>query len=486
MKKRKVRPLCPQSTPRIPRKKVPQLAFQKTPRPMPRCQLPVMKVNMETPFLKFNDNFVVFTAFERPLSSLTAASECSSTISSEDEADEKQDSDEVISPPPPPPITDGVGIQDDTQFPPPPISPTDSSISGDGDTWQTPTNNESPKSNPSTKSGGVKFGNLFTNMKIPKFKFKRNSESISLSSEESKPTSPVKKVDQTPPEQKKPERSASRQSSFSGVTSSGYGRMNRSRSASGDQINAGFNSFSRGSKERHSYRAPSATSRYMQAAEAYAAKNREARSNSKSDPRSFWGPNGRGREGSASSGFYPPKRSSSRNSNLGSRPASRTTSASPGPTRRRTLTRGDSSNALQAQIEPTSTHSTPCKRPQQKVSSSSSRLSTSSKSNQALADIEAEDDLILKRMEEILLTYKSKVEDHLAAEGRELPKEIFEDFTSQWVQNSVRSSSSKSGLTQNVRTTPMLRKERRDGSEKTRIPMPTYFSNSSPKSGDDR
>ena len=43
--------------------------------------------------------------------------------------------------------------------------------------------------------------------------------------------------------------------------------------------------------------------------------------------------------------------------------------------------------------------------------------------------------MILKRMEEILLTYKSKVEDHLAAEGRELPKEIFEDFTSQWVQN---------------------------------------------------
>ena len=48
------------------------------------------------------------------------------------------------------------------------------------------------------------------------------------------------------------------------------------------------------------------------------------------------------------------------------------------------------------------------------------------------------DDLILKRMEEILMTSKTKVEDHLAAEGRELPKEIFEDFTSRWVQNQAQ------------------------------------------------
>jgi hypothetical protein len=73
------------------------------------------------------------------------------------------------------------------------------------------------------------------------------------------------------------------------------------------------------------------------------------------------------------------------------------------------------------------------------------KSSISSKSNQALAELEAEDDLILKRMEEILLTYKSKVEDHLAAEGRELPKEIFEDFTSQWVQN-VRQKPEKGGV----------------------------------------
>ena len=64
------------------------------------------------------------------------------------------------------------------------------------------------------------------------------------------------------------------------------------------------------------------------------------------------------------------------------------------------------------------------------------------KSSRNLSEAEAgttdNDDLILKRMEEILMTYKSKVEDHLAAEGRELPKEIFEDFTSRWVQNQAQ------------------------------------------------
>ena len=119
------------------------------------------------------------------------------------------------------------------------------------------------------------------------------------------------------------------------------------------------------------------------------------------------------------------------------------------------------------------------------------------KSSRNLSEAEAgttdNDDLILKRMEEILMTYKSKVEDHLAAEGREFPKEIFEDFTSRWVQNSMRGgppagsgtpvSKSKSNgnlvLTPSVRTTPLMRKEKRDGMERTRIPMPTYF-NASP------
>ena len=45
--------------------------------------------------------------------------------------------------------------------------------------------------------------------------------------------------------------------------------------------------------------------------------------------------------------------------------------------------------------------------------------------------------MILRRMEEILFTYKSKVEDRLAAEGKELPKDIFDDFTEHWVVNSA-------------------------------------------------
>ena len=118
-------------------------------------------------------------------------------------------------------------------------------------------------------------------------------------------------------------------------------------------------------------------------------------------------------------------------------------------------------------------------------------------------------------MEEILLTYKSKVEDHLAAEGRELPKEIFEDFTSQWVQN-VRQKPDKKELgatndeinkndhsntspvvksksngciptvlsSPNIRTTPIMRKDKKEGIEKTRIPMPTYFNSPIPTETD--
>merc|ERR1719266_1747568 len=71
----------------------------------------------------------------------------------------------------------------------------------------------------------------------------------------------------------------------------------------------------------------------------------------------------------------------------------------------------------------------------------SATASAASKSQKTLADHDLEEeDAILKRMEEILLTYKSRVETHLAAEGRELPKEIFEDFTSQWVAASASGS----------------------------------------------
>ncbi len=104
-----------------------------------------------------------------------------------------------------------------------------------------------------------------------------------------------------------------------------------------------------------------------------------------------------------------------------------------------------------------------------------------------------EEDMILKRMEEILMTYKSRVENHLAAEGRELPKEIFEDFTSQWVATSSRpmsrsamaatsDSESLSSSSTLPRRTATPRKEKKRDSSKTRIPMPTFYNsnNSSP------
>lgn len=113
----------------------------------------------------------------------------------------------------------------------------------------------------------------------------------------------------------------------------------------------------------------------------------------------------------------------------------------------------------------------------------------SAKSQKTLADLDLdEEDAILKRMEEILLTYKSRVETHLAAEGRELPKEIFEDFTSQWVAASSASAASRplsrsatadiSTRVAAVAAAPSPRKAKRDSS-KTRIPVPTFYNSPS-------
>ena len=108
----------------------------------------------------------------------------------------------------------------------------------------------------------------------------------------------------------------------------------------------------------------------------------------------------------------------------------------------------------------------------------------------------------LKKLEEILLSYKSKVEDHLAAEGRELPKEIFEDFTTQWVNEAsnlsvtLKQSTSRSQSRQRRRSgspsacstasstgrmnTPSWRKEQREGRRDTKIPMPTFYNSPIP------
>ena len=148
-----------------------------------------------------------------------------------------------------------------------------------------------------------------------------------------------------------------------------------------------------------------------------------------------------------------------------------------------------------------STHSTPCKKPVKisgKTSAETAKISA--KSQKALAEMDLdEEDAILKKMEEILLTYKSRVETHLAAEGRELPKEIFEDFTSQWVaastarplsrsatadmpgpshasgHHAVMSRSSTADI-QTPKMKPSPRKAKRDSSN-TRIPVPTFYNN---------
>jgi hypothetical protein len=100
------------------------------------------------------------------------------------------------------------------------------------------------------------------------------------------------------------------------------------------------------------------------------------------------------------------------------------------------------------------------------------------------------DEAILKRMEEILFTYKIKVEDKLAAEGKELPADIFEDFTSHWVNSSPHRAKSVDSLDSSEKSSergekvkvapPPGRKESRDGVQaRSRIPAPTFYKTSS-------
>ena len=520
------------------------------------------------------------------MSSLTVASECSSTISSEEEEHKnieikhamEVNVDTSASSPPPPPLPQASGKIEDLalvnqlDLPPPPMSPTNSSISEDGDTWQTPTNKLSITDDPevggteiinqdemkssktgdkSSTSNNGRIGRFFNSIN-KKFKPKDSDKNQQIIDCNKKTTNDMngKTYKKTENSNSTPRNSINgglndRPSSRQSIGS--LERPKRCRSASGDHDSMGLGSgFSRSVTERRSYRGPSATSRYMQAAEAYTAKSRNARvaeATNKANSRNVWnGMSNRGREGSSNSGFtwndsQRPYSRTGMSTPGGSRPASRTASASPGPCRRQQkfsngqISRGNSSNALKYESNyqlqppqskkpfPTSTHSTPCKKPQPKISQTSTssgvkKSSISSKSNQALEELEAEDDLILKRMEEILLTYKSKVEDHLAAEGRELPKEIFEDFTSQWVQN-VRQKPEKRDMatkddeqgkvhsntspvvksksngciptvlsSPSIRTTPIMRKDKKEGIEKTRIPMPTYFNSPIPTETD--
>ena len=155
----------------------------------------------------------------------------------------------------------------------------------------------------------------------------------------------------------------------------------------------------------------------MQAAEAYAAKTRASRSTSSgnssgtacanggtwsSGSKTSWSSTptnsstnrGRSRPQLTNDTFRPPSRGYGN-----SRPASRTTSASPGPWRRQRQSSGDSLNEQPLQPPPSSTHSTPCKKPFGSSAGagakSDNKMSTSvgnAKSQKTLADLDLEEE----------------------------------------------------------------------------------------------
>eukprot|EP00096_Caligus_rogercresseyi_P015896 TRINITY_DN839_c0_g1_i1.p1 TRINITY_DN839_c0_g1~~TRINITY_DN839_c0_g1_i1.p1 ORF type:complete len:305 (-),score=85.84 TRINITY_DN839_c0_g1_i1:502-1416(-) len=192
--------------------------------------------------------------------------------------------------------------------------------------------------------------------------------------------------------------------------------MNRSQS-----INS-VHSFSRNTPERRSVRTPvAANSRYMQAAEAYASKRGAT-----------------------------PRRNPARSS-----------SASPSPYVRSSP--ATTPQMARKKMPPPSTQSTPARKPLRDLPPL-----------EALGiDSQDDDVLILKKLEEILLTYKSRVEGQLAAEGRQLPKEIFEDFTTHWVNST---SSKQQPDAKRIMQSPTPRKDFREKKDKTKIPLPTFYS----------
>lgn len=221
-----------------------------------------------------------------------------------------------------------------------------------------------------------------------------------------------------------------------------------------------------------SYRAPRGTSRYMQAAQAYASRKHHVAGGAGGGS-TTWSATclkTQARPAIGAETFQAPRKLHSR-----------TASASPGLQRRKLVSSSNQTSPTSA-FPPaiTSTHSTPSKRPQNR------RISPVNKDPLFLGDVES-DELILKRMEEILFTYKSKVEDKLAAEGKELPKDIFEDFTSHWVNSSPyraksmdsldssEKSSDKSLNCKKVRIVPTPRQEHREGHKLTKIPVPTFY-----------
>lgn len=423
------------------------------------------------------------------------ASECSSTISSSDSehgANSISPASESALASPEPPNNQILLADDDSEsWPEPPeplqtlaVKPT------------TNTNNSNTNNNGKMR----RLANTLSNIKIPKFKGASLSRQSSCNASDSETLSPP---------------SPSRSVGSYGDWSTTNRAVSRSRSVSSDTGDMStLSPFRRGTNERHSYRVPSATSRYMQAAEAYTASARAARQgrtiSRPSSRQSQTTPTGRGTWSARTSRERVALTADTYKSPYG---GIRTASASPGPNRRQRKISSSSSNQdvsgnqsrgqSKVRQPPLSTQSTPSKKPDGSARRSSREIT---------AELETDDDAILKRMEEILMTYKSKVEDHLAAEGRELPSDIFEDFTTQWVNeashlnqtikgNKSRSSSSQRGYspvngsqdlmmppsedhsrssTPVIRTLPVWRKEYRDGQRETKIPVPTFYNSPIP------
>ena len=122
----------------------------------------------------------------------------------------------------------------------------------------TASQNSTAEAKASNKSHN-RLSNLFSNMKIPKLKLTRKQNSGGGS----KTGSPISgdEVDKNSSKPASPTKSES-----SDLKTSKFGRSMSVGSDDGNSL------FVRGSTDRHSYRAPAATSRYMQAAEAYAKK----------------------------------------------------------------------------------------------------------------------------------------------------------------------------------------------------------------------
>jgi len=390
---------------------------------------------------------------ERPESVMTVGSECSSTISTEDERTNSPGADEESSSPTltaePRHITSGLSEKEEAATPEQEIKKATNQLS------------------PTTKN---RLASLFN--RIPKF----GGKTKKTDTETDPPCDPAQQAAQVqaspvkslpPPAQgRRPRTSPSpalpRNNSRTELT--------RTRSTSSD------NGFNRGGDGRGSYRAPRGTSRYMQAAEAYSQKNQKSAS---SQLNSTWsassGSRARSRPGLSSDLFQPPQRQS------------RTASASPGLHRKRVSSTSKPRSPTSEQ-PPTisSTHSTPRRRPNGRPT-----YSRETSRESCLSNVDT-DEAILKRMEEILFTYKIKVEDKLAAEGKELPADIFEDFTSHWVNSSPHraksvdsldsseKSSDRGTLGREVKVAPPQRKESRDGVQaRSRIPAPTFYKTSS-------